>query len=331
MKIPFVIGVLTASQVLFAQQPLTDAKTCDPAALSFQLTSAGKTEKEKVTAIFHWITDNISYKVVPKSKRRNPSPFGEAEWTDTSVLPSLSDRVAGKVLEDGSAFCEGYARLFYSLCEHAGIRSAIITGYARVNKGTPGTRFRSNHTWNAVYFDSAWHLLDATWASGYLSGSDFVKEYDGYYFLTPPEQFNQHHFPDDQRWTLLEEPPLLPEFRKTPFRQRSFVKYSITSFSPARGIIDAFIGDTIRLELEAGITGPYRNIAPDSLWDSASLVQAPAYAYVRPAAVTSGGTKLIYSFPVESTAIRWLYVMYNNDAVLRYGINVRKADNSGKQ
>jgi Uncharacterized protein involved in cytokinesis, contains TGc (transglutaminase/protease-like) domain len=30
-------------------------------------------------------------------------------------------------------------------------------------------RFAVNHTWNSVYIDSTWYLLDVTWASGVVT------------------------------------------------------------------------------------------------------------------------------------------------------------------
>jgi hypothetical protein len=241
------------------------------------------------------------------------------------ALPSLNERVATKVISDGRAVCEGYARLFQSLCDHAGIRSQIITGYARTKWNGPGSGFRSNHTWNAVNIDSVWYLLDVTWASGFISRSsgEFIRHYDDYYFLTEPSKFIEHHFPDDLRWAFLENLPVLPEFRLTPFRQKSFTKYAITSFFPSRGVIETVVGDTIHLELETIDAVRNSTIASDSIWEPGSLPQTPVHAFVQPME-NKDRSKVYYRFLVNSENIQWLYVMYNNDAVLRYRLNVRK-------
>ena len=86
-------------------------------------------------------------------------------------------------------------------------------------------------------FDSAWHLLDATWASGYISRNEFVHDYDAQYFLTAPEIFIKDHYPDDPRWTLLDESPLPGEFNNSPFKQKSFIKYQFTSYYPTRPVL----------------------------------------------------------------------------------------------
>jgi hypothetical protein len=322
--------VFTQSQYIALNRSEQAFKNADPATLSYLLTDGLVTEKEKIKSIFHWITDNIAYyrpesRPVRRKNKNMPTPVDEPD--DGLPLPGLSDRVAAKVLKDRQTVCEGYARLFKSLCDYACIRSAIITGYARADMNRSETKFRSNHAWNAVYFDSAWHLLDATWASGYITmpSGDFVKHYDSYYFLTPPEQFIRHHYPDDLRWSLLTNPPAMSEFRTTPFRQRSFNKYFIRDFSPASGIIEAALGDTIRLAIEIDPNRFNGSVSPDSLWEEASLPQDPMYAYVKPGTIITADNKVLYDFPVQSESIQWLYVMYNDDAILRYKINIRKA------
>jgi hypothetical protein len=191
------------------------------------------------------------------------------------------------------------------------------------------SKFRSNHCWNAVMIDSNWYLLDATWASGYIAmpSGEFVRHYDDYYFLTTPQQFIRHHYPDDLRWSLLTDPPVMGEFRSTPFRQRSFSKYGITAYWPSKGIIDANVGDTIRLELETSwLRRP--DIAPDSLWEPGFRDSTEIFAYVTPAREQKGA-KVYYQFAVNSENVQWLHLMYNDDAVLRYRLNVKKKQQPG--
>lgn len=336
MKMTLTICLLLLAETIFSQDRLADfpadpatkpGPITDPATLSRLLTTSCTTEKEKVKAIFRWITENISYYPLASKKNKKGKqflPLIEEEAPDTTPLKPLTERIAIRVLQDRKTRCEGYARLFKCLCDHAGIPAEIVTGYARTDVNRIGDRFRSNHSWNAVYIDSAWHLLDVTFASGYTarSSGEFIRYYDESYFLTAPEQFIEHHYPDDLRWTLLPHPPPLYEFRYTPFRQRSYGKYDFTGYYPSRGIINAQVGDTIHLELETPVAFRSLSVAPDSLWDSSTLLITPLYTYIKPAAFMPG--KAIYSFRVDSEAVEWLHVMYNDDAVLRYKLNVRK-------
>ncbi|HEY6064483.1 MAG TPA: transglutaminase domain-containing protein [Chitinophagaceae bacterium] len=305
-----------------------------PEALAKQLVAPCKTELEKVTAIFKWITENISYKVYSTDKMHVTSAFSlkssanEGEETDDGPLKPLNERVAETVLQKREAVCDGYSRLFTTLCDYAGIRSEVIIGYAKVGWNKPTRRFGVNHYWNAVMIDGVWHLLDATWASGFLSmaGDEFIRKYDENYFLTPPEIFIQDHYPDDARWTLLPDSKIPQEFYRSPFKQKSFVKYHFTSFYPAAGIIETFVGDTIRLSLETDSKESGRNVSPDLLIDSAIFSYSPSWIFLRPdlSDKPSLQNRYNYVYTVASPDVAWLYLLYNDDLVLRYRINVKK-------
>ncbi len=323
MKWSLTISLFLLITPAFAQE--------DPAMLAKQLTDSHKTELGKVTAIFNWITQTISYKtntgkkkIIGSSTRRN---FNE-EVEDNSPLKPLNERVAETVLKKRVAVCDGYARLFTLLCDFAGIRSEIIAGYAKTNSSQPSKRFQVNHYWNAVMIDTQWHLLDVTWASGYLSarGDEFIRELNNNYFLTPPEIFIRDHYPDDARWTLLPDSKTPEEFRQSPFKQKSFVKYHITSFFPSVGVIEAFVGDTIRLRVETASTEKGRQVCPDLLIDSAIFSHSPTWVFLRPdiPEKTTLHNFHDYVYPVASPSIEWLYLVYNDDLVLRYRINIKK-------
>ena len=321
MKYCLTIVFLSLCLPVFSQE--------DPAILARDLTASLQTEKEKVTAIFRWVTDNISY----KTNQDNKAIIGPASLknsaeaaADDSPLKPVSERVAETVLRRKTAVCDGYARLFTTLCDYAGIRSELIVGYARGNASRPVARFGVNHYWNAVMIDSAWYLVDATWASGYMSrGNEFIREYDARYFLTPPETFIRDHYPDDARWTLLPDSKVPEEFRRSPFRQKSYSKYRITSFFPATGVIEAFVGDTIRLQVETAAAEQGRDVCPDLLADTALFSHSSGWVFLRPETPRPAVTnKHNYSYTIASPDVQWLYLLYNEDLVLRYKINVRR-------
>jgi hypothetical protein len=297
------------------------------ARLALELTAGQHTEKEKVTSIFNWITGNISYKVTSRIsssygfRRSKHAPKDD----DGDVLKPLDERVAEGVLARGEAVCDGYARLFKTMCNYAGIKAEIISGYARTGRGG-GPNFRSNHSWNAVMIDSAWHLLDATWASGYVNffGDTFIRHYDSRYFLAPPRQFIQDHYPEDPTWALLPDPPVLSEFNWAPYRHSGFVRSRITHFLPEKGIVEASVGDTILFELETA--DAEKNL---EVWDrpfgDPRLHTGPVWRNYpeRPAQVQ--GKKVTYQYTVGSAYPQWLYVVYNGEPVLQYRLQVRSA------
>jgi Transglutaminase-like superfamily len=308
----------------------------DPAELSRKLIRNCHTEKEKVYAIFNWVIENISYRV--KSSLRVPVIGASSRKfynnvngiDDTGALRPVNERVAISVLRTREAKCEGYARLFTTLCDYAGVESVIIPGYASNTLNKPTPVFGVNHYWNAVWFENDWHLLDATWASGYIdiSRGEFVKEFDADYFLARPESFIKNHYPDDIRWTLLPQTKVPAEFYLSPFQQKSFQKYSIVSFYPPRGIIEAAVGDTIRLELATDNAEHDKNISPDMLVDSTIFSTSDALVFLKPSADDNAGQAIAnrhsYILPVNRAGIEWVYLLYNEDMVLRYKVNVKR-------
>lgn len=290
------------------------------AELSRQLTSGYPTELEKTRAIFRWITENIAYRTKASTKKNQPDIIDDA---DTSALKPLDERVAETVFKNKQGVCDGYARLFKTLCDFSGIRSEIIFGYARTETFKRIQRFRSNHSWNAVYIDSAWYLLDVTWASGYVDRSDqFVRYLDEQYFLTTPEVFIREHYPDDLSWTLMQDPPLMPEFRYSPFRQRAFVKYQIAQYSPTTGMIYAKVGDTLQFQLTSADRKADENISANPFLDQ-SLYSSSTSALVKP--LSAKGNLVQYRYIAISSSIQWIYLLYNDDLVLRYRVHIKPA------
>lgn len=309
-----IFSILCFSQK--AKQPPSDS----PRLLAEKLTVQHKTEMEKVQSIFYWITSNISYKV----NRYKPAKYSSwSEDDDTGALKPLDERIAIDVLRRKEAVCDGYARLFKTLCDYAGLQAEVIHGYARTNDGRRSP-FRPNHSWNAVRIDQKWYLLDVTWASGFIDirSNMYVSRTDEKYFLTPPSQFIADHYPEDIRWTLLTDPPVLREYKSSPFLHSAYRKNNIVSFFPENGILEVAIGDTINFEIQT--TGPERTLFVSAIesGDSTASSGYPLYAEKEKKI-----KKIIYSYVLESPLTKWLNVVYNGEQIIRYRVKISGADN----
>jgi hypothetical protein len=286
-----------------------------------EITSGSQTDREKVSAIFRWITENITYNVKVARASKNLLIYEEPDDDTSRVLKPLNLRVAELVYKRRSAICDGYSRLFKTMCDYAGIPSEIIMGYAKTGAERRRAGFRSNHNWNAVYIDSAWYLLDATWASGVINhrGDEFIKQYEPKYFLTPPSQFIIDHYPEDVRWTLLKDPPTLNEFNFSPLRYMGYIKTGIKSYWPAKGVIEASVGDSIQFEVEASIMqGLLEVVSGDQPVDTIWNDDEP---------VIIGGRKKSYTYKITEKTGDWLYVICNGYVVLRYRLNILRPEN----
>jgi hypothetical protein len=297
-----------------------EAPTLD--SLAKELTSSYSTELEKTRAIFSWIAQHISYNtgIFNVGRGYRPAKYVYDPY-DTISSKSATEQTAERVLRRRVAVCDGYAKLFKTLCDYAGVESEVILGYGKCFL-EKDQKFRTNHTWNAVRIDSNWYLLDVTWASGYVTYlNEFVKHTDESYFLTPPQQFVLDHYPEDLRWTLLERPPTIREFHFTPFKYKSFIKYGIVSATPANGTIEAAVGDTIRIELKLKDAAKDSLMAPDPFFDSTSIQFSPLSVFLKPVVEKN---KAVYTFIVQSEAIEWLHLLYNDDPVLRYKLDIAR-------
>ena len=295
----------------------------DPAKLALELTEGKKNEYDKVRSIFEWITSNVEYQVRQVHSQKRLPAFNSED--DTGDLRSLDERVAIQVIQKKTAVCDGYSRLFKTLCKYAGIEAELVTGYARTSGYLLNERFKSNHTWNAVRINNEWKLLDVTWGSGFISrkGDYFIQHTNEEYFLAEPAKFIHEHYPDDIRWTLLPEPPIMQEYRYSPYKHRNFSKYNITRFSPSKGIIEARPGEVVKIVITTKDALKDAQVYADPFIDS-GLYRTPVSALLIPNDYL--GNKITYEYQVSSQSVQWLYLLYHNDIILRYRLVILKEE-----
>jgi transglutaminase-like putative cysteine protease len=147
---------------------------------------------DKVTAAYRWVTDRVAY---------DPEALFSGKRGDQSAEGALTSR---------KAICEGYSNLFTDLCGRMGVPVVRVRGRAK------GVGENDKHTWNAVWCDGGWRLLDTTWGAGYLNDRQFKKDYCRQYLFAPPDLLIFTHLPEDPRWELLKTPVTAPEFTAAP-------------------------------------------------------------------------------------------------------------------
>ena len=168
-------------------------------------------DMEKARVIYRWITANITYD--EETGKR----------IDAGIYTGNPDQNAVAVFARRNAVCEGYSRLFKQMCDDAGLQSAYITGWGKVDYAyLSAAYYKKNHAWNAVQIDDAWHLIDSTWAAGDVDA--FVMDF---WFLTPPEQFVYTHCPDDAKWQLLANPYPSSTIAQHPVVKPAFFRYGL--------------------------------------------------------------------------------------------------------
>ncbi|CCM00790.1 uncharacterized protein FIBRA_02832 [Fibroporia radiculosa] len=161
--------------------------------LAYDLTAPFDSLTDKARAIFTWLHHNIAYDAY--------------SFLNNCMQPSTPTGT----LQSGLAVCEGYAKLFANLAEYAGMQALTVNGHGKgfgyvATEGGTAPPFASNHAWNAVVFDDEqWHLIDACWGAGVLSGTSYTKRFAPIWFTSTNEQFGRRHFPAEAGHQMRED------------------------------------------------------------------------------------------------------------------------------
>ncbi len=281
--------------------------------LAAYLIEPAKNDREKARAIFRWIAANIDYNV-QVFFRGGPGPTAAAD-----------------VLKSGKSVCYGYSDLFLALAKEAGLEAAMVSGYGKGYGYQPGDNFSgpSNHAWNAVLINGSWYLIDSTWGAGYVSGEGkFVRHFDDHYFMTPPTQFIYDHFPEEERWQLLDCPISEEQFEGLPCLESDFFSLGLSAAGLPQGVIEA--GGRANISIQA----------PEDVLMTAGLEYAGAAAG-RPdldrrtfCQRRDGKYEILAEFPEAGRYILKAYARKRSDpgeynSVMELGVNATTADEGG--
>ena len=167
-----------------------------------------RNETEKAWLVFLWITENITYDVDTFQKR--------------AMAKSTNQKIdLQSCLTSGMGISLAYAELFaYLITQVAQIESMSTNGYSKGFNYKIGSKLvREDHRWNVIRLPSGdgvvykWHYVDVTWAAGYVTRDfKFVKDFNPYYFATPPHIFNETHY--SSAFSLGNGPNSLGEFEE---------------------------------------------------------------------------------------------------------------------
>ncbi|XP_077588020.1 kyphoscoliosis peptidase [Stigmatopora nigra] len=210
------------AHVVKAGAELKENGVSDVAAIVRGIAGVAQSPLEKLRAVWVWLCHNIEYDVCGYLGCRSEAP----------EPCSPEDVVAS-----GRALCGGYAGLCLEMCRLLGLPCQEVTGHSKgigYRQGRDLGRVKSDHLWNAVLLDGHWFLMDACWGAGRvdLEGRSFVKRLDDFYFLTEPEEFIESHFPDEERWQLLDTPVSLDDFQRRVFKTSAFFQMGLGLVGP---------------------------------------------------------------------------------------------------
>jgi len=200
---------------------LDTKKIKDPDELAAVITEQFETDTLKVRAIYCWVVQNIAYNYAAYRKGTQHLPYkGEG-------IEAYNYKRICKTITTKKGVCEDYALVFQYLCKANSIKCEKVTGWVLTSKPRGILKVflsesSSNHAWNAVMINGKWHLVDATFGSGYvdLNRKKFIRCQNDYYYLTPPEDSVLDHHPKEKKWQLLDKPLTIKEFINNAKRNR---------------------------------------------------------------------------------------------------------------
>ena len=130
-------------------------KTLDDAVaeLLYSLNLSGKSDYEKVCAVYDYICTNITY-----------------DYLHLEIPSYTLKNSAYAALDNKTAICQGYANLLYRLLLEMGIDSRIIAG------DTVG----GGHAWNIVKLGDVYYNLDSTWDADANTRDYFLQNSEGF-------------------------------------------------------------------------------------------------------------------------------------------------------
>lgn len=204
--------------------------------LAKNITTGFKTDIEKIRALYIWVTENISYDFELLENEELQTEFYISE-----------ENVIDKTLERKKAICSGYSLLFKKLCTDLGIECETVGGFSKQWMDSFLSKRVSDHAWNVVKIENNWYFIDTTWASK----NEFNEERDDFWFFTKPESFIYSHYPENEKWTLLDYNISKDEFDQLPvINDRSFFEDQILVIYPIAETIVVDKDRIIKLELQ---------------------------------------------------------------------------------
>lgn len=190
-----------------------------PAGLSKSLTKNLKTDREKVTAIFDWITDNIAYDTVAYQTNR----------------PQIL--TAEETLLRRKGVCDNFAVLFNEMANAIGVKSSITRGVTFM--GLADEASQADHAWNVVVVDGQKLIVDTTWGSGFYDHRTrtFTKVRNNQYLLADPTFLSLTHLELDQAGRIKMNAGLtVDQFKQIKANTRQLVRLGFDSGTLVRAI-----------------------------------------------------------------------------------------------
>lgn len=175
-------------------------------------------ELEKAFGLYYWMSKNIQYDLSPVDSK-----------TENSY-----EEVALLTYKEKKGQCWELSCLYKYLCKKVDIKAEIIVGVARTDyhqllDEPIFTSKNALHSWNAIYVDNHWKLVDPT-----NIGDKVLIDY---FFDVNPNNLHFTHFPEEPYWQLTDKLIDSTKFNILPYYSPLFFYYGFDCVFPESGLI----------------------------------------------------------------------------------------------
>ena len=215
------ISESSASQIVKKAPEVTSM--ADLPQLVKKLTLGVRAEEDKAYILLSWIVKNIDY---DDYKRRQIDKKTNSRYSRTEIPES------GDILKTRLGVCEDISSLYQQMLNEAKLEAVVINGCTgEINRNGDCKDGSAGHSWNAVWINNQWELVDPTFAitGGKKNAMEDVNRKNKYerelkkrerkssenyesrkgrrvdkrWFMVDPQKMQKDHHPENKKWLLL--------------------------------------------------------------------------------------------------------------------------------
>ncbi len=165
----------------------------------------------------------------------------------------------------GKASAAGFTALFKQIAGEMGVVSVCVQGILRGDDDPEKCmEAKSNHEWNAISIEGKWYLVDTMCGAGKVVEDKFAQQFDDYYFCTSPQRFIRTHYPEEDKWQLMDPPVSLDTARQLLGLGGQFFSAGFLSVEPDQAILK--VAGRTQIHISYGA-----KLAPDAMVTLRSL------------------------------------------------------------